>query len=675
VTRLGYVLDEERRRSFAGRADELAHFDEVLRRRGTRRILFLHGPGGVGKTTLLHELRARAQEAGRTAVVLDGRELDATSDAVEQAWRADLGGANADRDLALFVDGYERLASLDRWFRDGLLATLPVDTVVAIAGRSAPEQAWRTDPGWRALVRIQTLGPLSTEDSDDLLRLADVPAATRPKLVELGRGHPLTLALLADVASRGQVPQRLADVPDIVVELVKVLFSDVPSDTHALGLATCALSWVATEDVLRSALGDEAARDIWGWLQSRPFMVCTERGIYPHDLVCDVLETEFRTRSPDAYRRLHHLIHDHVVARLRGSTPDDRSVAAHQLMYLHRSSPLRDYWALREDGSATVAPARIEDHHTIVSMLGRFEGDASTELAERWLESGTSAPYLVRHADEVVGSAVYVMPPSDSTLCDADPLVREVLDHVDRVAPLRSGEQVSIGRFITGVEDHHRGAYAVLVGTVSAVMEWMSRPLAWSFVIMSDPEFWDPIFEYAGFTERLAVEFDGRVHVAYGNDWRRLGLSTWLEMMRERELSGEIGPPPSELLRPAPLDRTSFDGAVRATLRDLQRPDRLLASPLLGTSLAEGPGGRSVDQLRTTLLNAIEHLGEEPRSESLGRVLDRTFLHGTPTQEAAAELLGLPFSTYRRHLAKGLDRLTDLLWAVEIGEVRLGTRR
>jgi hypothetical protein len=42
-----------------------------------------------------------------------------------------------------------------------------------------------------------------------------------------------------------------------------------------------------------------------------------------------------------------------------------------------------------------------------------------------------------------------------------------------------------------------------------------------------------------------------------------------------------------------------------------------------------------------------------------------------PTQEAAAEVLGLPFSTYRRYLAKAVERLTDVLWAVEIGEVRL----
>ena len=56
-------------------------------------------------------------------------------------------------------------------------------------------------------------------------------------------------------------------------------------------------------------------------------------------------------------------------------------------------------------------------------------------------------------------------------------------------------------------------------------------------------------------------------------------------------------------------------------------------------------------------------------------MLDRTFVRPAPTQEAAAEVLGLPFSTYRRHLAAALDELADLLWAVEIGETALPRRR
>jgi DNA-directed RNA polymerase specialized sigma24 family protein len=91
----------------------------------------------------------------------------------------------------------------------------------------------------------------------------------------------------------------------------------------------------------------------------------------------------------------------------------------------------------------------------------------------------------------------------------------------------------------------------------------------------------------------------------------------------------------------------------------------------MGSSLAAGPGGPAADQLRATIQEAVTSLGSEPKGDPLRAVLQRTFVRGAPTQEAAAEVLGLPFSTYRRHLARAIEQLTDLLWAVEIGEVRL----
>ena len=38
----------------------------------------------------------------------------------------------------------------------------------------------------------------------------------------------------------------------------------------------------------------------------------------------------------------------------------------------------------------------------------------------------------------------------------------------------------------------------------------------------------------------------------------------------------------------------------------------------------------------------------------------------TPWEGRAAELLDLPMSTYRRHLAEGVDRLAALLWREEV---------
>jgi len=47
-------------------------------------------------------------------------------------------------------------------------------------------------------------------------------------------------------------------------------------------------------------------------------------------------------------------------------------------------------------------------------------------------------------------------------------------------------------------------------------------------------------------------------------------------------------------------------------------------------------------------------------------VLDRIYLRPAGTQEGAAQDLDLPISTYRRHLARGLDRVVEWLWQREL---------
>ena len=43
-----------------------------------------------------------------------------------------------------------------------------------------------------------------------------------------------------------------------------------------------------------------------------------------------------------------------------------------------------------------------------------------------------------------------------------------------------------------------------------------------------------------------------------------------------------------------------------------------------------------------------------------------TYLEPAATQELAAERLGLPFSSYRRHLTTGIARVTAALWNREL---------
>jgi hypothetical protein len=680
-THLGDLLDDARRHGFVGRRRELASLDDALARRSARRVLFVYGQGGIGKTTLLLELRARARAAERTVVQVDGRDVDPSPDGMRTAVRHALDRHRPDGPIAklltgvvLLVDGYETLAQIDAWFRDELIPGLDADTVVVLAGRDPPSPPWRTDAGWRRLVVVHRLDPFEPAESEELLALAGVAPERRQHLLALGHGHPLTMALLADVAASGKVPDTLADAPDLLSALLESFLRDVPSEAHLAGLAACAIAWWTTEELLAQLVGPDAPA-VWQWLARRPFIVSGPRGLSAHDLARDVLDAEFERRTPRRHRTYRRIIYAYTLAALRAAVGLDRQLHAQQFFYLLRSSPLTSaISALRSRGSTTVVAGRADEHDEVCSIIERFEGPASARLARSWLSELPAPLSVVRSGDGVAGFAYHVLCPTGSTLEDRDPVVRAVRDYVAREGPTRAGEHVDIVRFHAGAREHQRDLYAVLAGPVSSIIEWLTRPLAWSFVVVVDTEFWAPFFDYNAFTPLVETNVDGLRHVVYGIDWRRVPLDTWLNLMRKRGYSGETGPPPAATIRPTPLDRTRFGAAVKTALPALHRTGQLAANPLMGTALADGPDGPSTDRLRSTIEDAVGCLGNEPKGDQMRAVLNRTYLRPAPTQEAAAEVLGLPLSTYRRYLAKAIERLIDLLWTVEIGDVRLPAR-
>ncbi|MEU8079979.1 AAA family ATPase [Catellatospora citrea] len=675
-THLGDLLDHARRQRFVGRRRELADFDDAVGGRSPRRVLFVHGQGGIGKTTLLLELRARARAAGRVVVQVDGREVDPSPAGVQTAVRLALGPQCGDSPVAqlpagavLLVDGYEQLTAIDGWLRDAFVPGLSTDNVVVLAGRDAPAAPWRTDPGWRHLVAVHRLDPFDPAESSELLAHAGVEPPVRPHLVGLGRGHPLTMALLADLAATGQVPGALAEAPDLISVLLESFLRDAPSKAHLTGLATCAIAWVTTEDLLRQLVGAEAP-EVWQWLARRPFVTAGPHGLSIHDLARDVLDAEFERRSPERYRAYRRVIKNHALAGLRAASGFDRQPHAQQLHLLLRNSPLTGVIsAIRAQGSAAVVPARPDEHDRVCSIVEQFEGPASARLARAWIGEQPENLSVVRTGDGVAGFIHHLICPGGSALEERDPVVRAVLDHVAREGPIRPGERIDISRFFGGAREHQRDLYAVLAGNVSSIILWLTRPLAWSFIVTVDVGYWAPFFDYLAFVPVTEADVGGLRHVVYGIDWRRFPPDAWFDLMRDRGHSGDTGPPPAAMVRPPALDQVRFATAVRAALQTLHRPDRLAANPLMGSALAATATGPDVARLRATIEAAVDRLGDEPKGDQLRAVLHRTYVRAAPTQEAAAEVLDLPLSTYRRHLARALEHLTGLLWTVEIGEV------
>ncbi|CAM5570781.1 Orc1-like AAA ATPase domain-containing protein OS=Streptomyces fumanus OX=67302 GN=GCM10018772_70070 PE=4 SV=1 [Streptomyces fumanus] len=68
----------------------------------------------------------------------------------------------------------------------------------------------------------------------------------------------------------------------------------------------------------------------------------------------------------------------------------------------------------------------------------------------------------------------------------------------------------------------------------------------------------------------------------------------------------------------------------------------------------------------------MDELRHDAKAERPCRALTVTYLQRVSTQEAAAARLGLPYSTYRRHLAEGHKRLVEHLWHWELGGTPAG---
>jgi adenylate cyclase len=114
------------------------------------------------------------------------------------------------------------------------------------------------------------------------------------------------------------------------------------------------------------------------------------------------------------------------------------------------------------------------------------------------------------------------------------------------------------------------------------------------------------------------------------------------------------------------LSRAEFESAVKDALRHYARGDLLAGNPLLHARVMQQCGREvTVQTLQAVLAKTAETLFANQRDQKLYRVLDLTYLNPAPKQEAAASRLGLPFSTYRRHLTGGVGRIVDWLWQQE----------
>jgi hypothetical protein len=192
------------------------------------------------------------------------------------------------------------------------------------------------------------------------------------------------------------------------------------------------------------------------------------------------------------------------------------------------------------------------------------------------------------------------------------------------------------------------------------------------------PDFWTGVFAYADLQRLVEADYTLGSHRygIYGHDWRATPPLAWLNLLAEREIALGIPhtPPPTKQTVFA-LSEADFAEAVRDALRDFHNAVVLRQNPLLRSNLIERQrvSERDIAAQLAALRNLVQttagQLQQTPRNNKLYRALYHTYLQPAATQEQAAELLDLPFSTYRRHLRAGIDYVIETLWQQELEQL------
>lgn len=668
-------------RRFIGRQAELELVAEALAAETPAfAVLYLHGPGGIGKTSLLQQYAKLASAAGRLVALLDCRNLDPSPQGFLLGLAAALGLDTAEAALAalaheprpvLLLDTYETLVPLDTWLREMLLPQLPAEALVVIASRQPLAPGWRTDAVWRDLTRVVALRNLRPEESQAYLTQRGLPPAQHAAVLGFTHGHPLALSLIADVAAQGSaITFRPDQAPDVVALLLERFVQDVPDSQHRLALHACASARVTTEPLLRAALDLPDVQSLFAWLRSLSFIEQGPLGLFPHDLVRELLDNDLRWRDPEGYTLLHQRLRDAIVQRILERQGVEQVRAVYDLVYLHRHNPiLQPYFQWQSFGTLYAEPVRPDEHAAVLAWVAARAGTAETPLVAHWLQRQPEAWQIIRDAGgQIAGLFMYLaLHLAGAEDRAGDPAVAHAWTYVQQRGPLRPGDEVTLARYYVDPSSALEPTPAMNTAQIITAMRWMTSPrLAWSFCDLFAPEHWHAMMSYYDF-HRVAEPRFG----LYAHDWRQTPAQDWIARVGSRELATDLRVAELAVAAETPLlalSQPEFEVAVRSALRELHRLEVLGASPLLRSRVARdhADGEPSAASLQQLLRLGITTLLDRPKDAKFARALEATFVQPAATQELAAERLGLPFTTYRYQLTQGTERLVAWLWQREL---------
>jgi hypothetical protein len=655
--------DEQR---FVGRERELAFFDSLFVDDPPAQVVLVHGPGGIGKSTLLREVARRGAQRGWTAQIVEGRDLAPVPGEIESA----LGDiTDAPRPLILF-DTYERMSAADGWLRGRLLPSLPAHALVVLAGRTAPDPGW-FEGGWERLAVELKLEPMPADAALNLIKahgLDDGDLAQQ--LIAWAAGSPLALALAADAVQRDGTPwtpERIHEHPNLVQAILHRIARTELDGGNLDVAAVAAIARVCDEPMLRDVLPEVDHQAAYTWLRERTFSEPVAGGIALHEIVRQAMRADLRARDPERDRELRRRIADHLF--LRGLRAGPRTVV--DLAELVENPAVR--WGFGADGSTTHRPDlwRAEDLPVARErILAKADGPVWWDSTQRILEGAPDRVVAVRDAhDTLCGIAIAVTPDNAPAVAEQDVCLGPWLAHARQA---HAGEEVMIWRDSIDFVAHGDLGSPVLsiLNTAAILRSGLNNP-RWSYIPIDPSNEAAVTFARAVNTthlDHLDIDLGAKLVQCHQIDHAADGL---LGGVRSA-VYGELGlgvPGPIQLGGDtAPLKSVARGGdggavtldAVRDALRSLHQPLDLATSPLATGTTTEERAASVRAEVQDAVANAF---GDSPAEQLLRRIIQRGYLDPDGSHELAADELHVSRATYFRRLRTASQRVADYVIA------------
>ncbi len=670
-------------RWFVGRGRELERLSSLLSAEGPV-VHVLYAPGGMGKTTLGRAFERRAVEHEHATAWADASIVDPTPEAIVELWRATLGVralADLETPTILFLDGFERMHGEEYWLRERLPAVLGPRTRLVLMGRTPPSPRWTTAPEWIGRIDVTRLTCWEPPDAAAFLEAHGIDVPLRAPAIAAAHGHPLALALLVDVHRSDGGSMTLADHPSLVAYLVERLCGTIVEPLEREALSVAAAARVTTQSLLEAMLGLDDGYPLFQWMRRLSFVQVLPQGLAPHELVRDLLHHELAWRDPERVRRLEDRFHEHYLARFEEvDDPRLELEVLRDIAFLRRHHPMiRDAFSFQPDHALYLEPATEADAAEIEVMLRRHQLGGGMRWVDYWRGHPSATLGLVRDERGAAVGVELVLRVDDAILAQAeadgvDPAAGALRSSLARRGGPRAGEHAVVGRLWCTSEGQTANQVQSQLW-LARVRECIRDPsISHLVAYFARPDAWQLAFTYMGFErapEADAVDeawSDG----AFIRDWRTEPAARWCIRMATAG-PGRIRSDAPRLPAPAVvLSEASFAEAVKQALQAYPSRDALARNPLARSRLImqrhKGPPTTPPDhaeQLAELLEEACDSVRLDRGMRKAYRALHRSFVNPAPTQREAAELTGMPFSTFRRQLTRGIELVTHYLWRLE----------